>query len=178
MKQGLKQECMIICGQSGSGKDFLLRGLKKMDLKYDPKITTRPKRSLERDGIEYNFITNDEFKILLSGDKIKTYQHFVIEGEDWYYAITKENFDNNHLFIMTPHELSQIPPEDRKNCFVVYLDIDEDVRRSRITRRNDNNDSVERRIQSDKLDFKDFTDYDLRLNDSDFEVDMVYSLMS
>lgn len=178
MKEGLKQESLIICGQSGSGKDHLLRGLRKMNLRYDPKITTRPKRSLETDGIEYNFISNEEFKTLLNDDKIKTYQHFVIEGEDWYYAITKENFDNNHLFIMTPHELSQIPSEDRKNCFVVYLDIDENIRRQRITRRNDNNDSVERRIQADKLDFKDFIDYDLRLTDSDFEVDMVYSLMS
>lgn len=171
-----KQEKIIICGKSGSGKDFLLRGLVKMGIKYEPKITTRPKRELESQGVEYNFISTDEFKILNESNKIKTYQHFVISGSDWYYSITKDNFDNNQVFIMTPHEISMLTSEDRKKCFVVYLDIDQETRRKRIARRNDNNDSINRRIIADEEDFKDFRDYDLKVGDPEFDAQMVYDL--
>lgn len=170
-----KSEKLIIVGASGSGKDYLLRGLISKNLKYNPKLTTRPKRLLEKEGIDYNFIDKPKFEKLIESNEIKVYQH--ITDLDWYYAITSENFNNNQLFIMTPHEISTIEIEDRKKCFIVYLDIEEEVRRSRISRRNDNNDSVERRINSDREDFKNFRDYDLRITDPDFDVDMIYELM-
>jgi guanylate kinase len=174
----MKNERCIICGPSGSGKDHLLRGLIKKDLKYNPKITTRPRRKLEQEGIEYNFIDNQLFNEMLNSNSIKTYQHFLIEGSDWYYAISNQNFDENQLFIMTPHEISMLSSEDRKKCFIVYLDIDEVIRKNRIMKRNDNNDSIIRRMKADDEDFKNFTEYDLRITDPDFEVDMVYDLMN
>ena len=173
----LKNEKICLVGKSGSGKDHLLRGLIKKGLRYQPKITTRPKRKLETEGFEYNFTTNDIFKSLLESNQIKTYQHFIIENVDWYYSITNQNFDKNQIFILTPHEISLLSQEDRKKCFIVYLDISEEVRRRRITKRGDNNDSVNRRIIADELDFKSFNDYDLRVTDPDFEVDDVYELM-
>lgn len=174
----MKIEKCVICGHSGSGKDHLLRGLVKMGLKYNPKITTRPKRNMEREGVEYNFITNDSFQKLLESNEIKTHQHFVIENSDWYYAISSKNFEENQLFIMTPHEISTLSEIDRKKCFIVYLDIEESIRKSRIMRRNDNNDSVMRRMKADDEDFKDFKDYDLRITDPEFEDEMVYDLMN
>jgi guanylate kinase len=179
----IKSEKLIICGASGAGKDFMLRHLIKKGLKYHPKITTRPRRKLETQGVEYDFIENDEFKLLLESNEIKAYQHFIIEDpatsipSDWYYAISNKNFKENQLFIMTPKEISSLDPEDRKGCFIVYLDIDENTRRNRLSKRNDNNDSVSRRIEADKKDFKDFKDYDLKITDPEFEVGVVYDLM-
>ena len=173
----IKKESIIIVGPSGVGKDYLLRGLVKMGLRYSPKITTRPQRKLERHGVDYDFVDNTKFQNLLESNQIKTYQHFLINGCGWFYAISCENFKNNNIFIMTPHEISTLSKEDRSNCFVVYLDIDESIRRERITRRDDNNDSVERRIQSDREDFKMFNDYDLKITDPEFNCSDVYSLM-
>lgn len=174
----LKHEKIVLTGKSGSGKDHLLRGLIKKDLKYSPKFTTRPKRELETEGVEYNFITNDKFTELSSSDEIKVFQTFIINDDTWYYGITKENFDNNKLFIMTPFEISQLSEEDLKGCFLVYLDIDIDIRRRRISNRNDNNDSIERRLTADEIDFKDFKNYDLKITDPEFESDWVYDLMN
>ena len=171
----LKHEKILLTGKSGSGKDHLLRGMIKKDLSYSPKFTTRPKRELETEGVEYNFITNDKFTELSSSDEIKVFQKFIINDDTWYYGITKENFDNNKLFIMTPFEISQLSEEDLKGCFLVYLDIDIDIRRRRISNRNDNNDSVERRLTADEIDFK---DYDLKITDPEFESDWVYDLMN
>jgi guanylate kinase len=171
-----KEKCLIV-GKSGSGKDFLLRGLVKKGLKYSPKYTTRPKRKLETNGREYFFIENKDLELMIKSNQILTYQMFNIFGSIWYYAISKDNFNNNQVFIMTPHELSSIDLETRKKCFVVYLDIDFEIRKKRILGRNENADNVDRRLAADEEDFKDFSDYDLKISDPYFEIDMVYDLM-
>jgi guanylate kinase len=170
----MKSEKFIILGQSGSGKSYLVNGLINLGEKYSPKFTTRPMREGEKNGVDYNFLSNSEFEKLLNGCEIKVYQTFLINDNTWYYGITKENYDNNNVFIMTPDEFSLLKEEERKRCFVIYIDIDEDTRRNRLQLRNDNNDSIERRIEADKEDFKNFTDYDLRLTDPEFEVEMVH----
>lgn len=173
----LKREKIILVSKSGGGKDHLLRGLLKKGLRYSPKHTTRPKRNLETEGVEYNFISNFEFSKMLKLNEIKTHQIFSINDIDWYYGISSENFNNNQIFIMTPMELEMLSESDRKKSFVVFLDISEDIRRKRISKRNDNNDSIERRIKSDEEDFKNFVNYDLKITDPYFEIDMVYDLM-
>lgn len=171
----MKSENFIILGQSGSGKSYLVNGLIELGEKYSPKVTTRPMREGEKNGVDYNFLSNSEFEKLLNAGEIKVYQTFLINGNTWYYGITKENYDNNNVFIMTPAEFSVLTEEERKGCFVIYLDIDEVTRRIRLQSRNDNNDSIERRIAADKEDFKNFKDYDLKLTDPEFEVEMVHS---
>ncbi len=172
-----KTEKLIIIGQSGSGKDFLRRELIKLGLRYEPKFTTRPKRERETDGVDYNFITPDDLKNLESLGSIKVQQSFQIGDKVWGYGITKENFQNNQLFIMTPYEISQLSTKDLKGCFVVYLDIDLEIRKSRLIKRSDNNDSIERRLQADLHDFHNFDYYDLKITDPDFDADAIYDLM-
>lgn len=172
-----KTEKLIIVGASGSGKDHLLRGLIRKGLKYEPKITTRPKRKLETNGVEYNFVERNYFETLLEKNQIKAYQDIDIGETNWYYGISSDNFEKNQVFIMTPHEISMLKEEDLKRSFIVYLDIEESVRRERITRRNDNDDSIDRRIESDKVDFDKFGIYDLRVTDPEFDTSDVYSLM-
>jgi guanylate kinase len=173
-----KTEKLIILGHSGSGKDHLRKELVKSGLKYSPKFTTRPKRDFEIEGQDYNFIDYNLYVELYKNGKVKTSQSFVINKANWYYGITKENWENNQLFIMTPNELSQISEEDRKSSFVVYLNIDQSIRKERLLERNDNNDSIDRRIVADGEDFKGFMDYDLSITDPEFESDWIYELMN
>lgn len=173
-----KNEKLIILGQSGSGKDFLSRKLIKLGLRYSPKFTTRPKRLFETDGVDYNFITNDDFLKLKTDGEIKVSQNFIIAGDVWYYGITQKNFTENQIFIMTPAELSQLCDDDQKKCFKVYLDIDLVIRRQRLTRRNDNNDSIDRRLLADQKDFADFKNYDLKITDPEFDAQMIFDLMN
>ena len=177
-----KTEKIIITGKSGSGKDWLLRQLEKEGLKVSVKTTTRPQRKNEVQSVTYNFIQDGEFHSLLENNQFICHQSFYVtpegrEPETWYYGLTKEEFNKAQAFIMTPGEIEQIDPETRKGCFLVYLDIDRDIREKRISGRNDNNDSVQRRLDADEIDFKDFKDYDLKITDPEFEVEMVLSLM-
>lgn len=170
-----KSEKLIIIGKSGSGKDYLLRHLKKEGLETSIKVTSRPKRDNELDGVTYHFKTLEEFNNL---DLIVSQDFFNDKKEIWKYGILKEDFNNSQAFIMTPGELLQVDQETRKNCFVVYLDIDREIREKRITKRNDNNDSIMRRLDADDIDFRNFKDYDLKITDPEFEVETIVSLMN
>ena len=173
----MKTEKLIIVGKTGSGKDYLLKTLKKRGLHFSPKFTSRPKREGEIHGIDYNFITNDIYESLSLEDKIKFFQKFEINNAIWVYGITQDDFKNSQLFIMTPHEISQMEVDDRLKCFIVYLDIDEEIRRQRLIDRNDTNDSIERRLSADNEDFKEFDTWDLKITDPEFDADLIYDLM-
>ncbi len=177
-----KSEKCIIVGQSGSGKDFLMRKLVEEGLRGCLKMTTRPQRVNEIQNVTYNFVDRNTFENNLSKGNFICHQTFNVTPVDrlpevWYYGITKEEFLNSQVFIMTPGEIKQIDSITRKECFVVYLDIDRKVRENRILRRNDNNDSVIRRLDADEIDFKDFKDYDLKITDPEFLASDVLSLM-
>jgi guanylate kinase len=172
-----KKEKLIILGHSGSGKDHLRKELVKMGLKYSPKFTTRPVRINEIQGQDYDFIDYNLYVELFENKKIKTSQSFVINGVNWYYGITKENWDDNQIFIMTTEELKQLTDDERKGCFVVFLKIDKEIRLQRLLERQDNNDSVTRRIEADDKDFENFNNYDLCVTDHEFEPEWIYELM-
>ena len=169
-----KSEKLLICGHSGSGKDFLLRQLKEKGLKASIKVTTRPKRKNEVEGVNYYFKSLNQFESL---DLLVSQDFFNDKGELWKYGILKEDFNNSQAFILTPGEVRQLTPEVRKNCFVVFLDIERSIRESRISNRQDQNDSIKRRLDADEIDFKNFTDYDLKITDPEFDVDSILSLM-
>jgi guanylate kinase len=182
----IKNETLLILGKSGSGKDYLTRKLVQLGLKPCIKWTTRPMRKFEKQGITYNFVDENKFKESINNGDFLAYQIFNVtpEGRDpetWYYGITNEEFKNSQVMIITPEELKSITPEVRKGCFVVYLDIERDIRKMRISGRGDKNDSVERRLDADEIDFADFSkngDYDLRVTDPDFTADDIYDLMA
>ena len=177
-----KREKLIILGKSGSGKDFLMRRLIEKGLKGCLKMTTRPQRKHEVQMITYNFVNESSFLDKLNQNDFLCYQTFNVtpdnkDPETWYYGITKEEFNQSQVFIMTPGEFYNIDSETRKGCFVVYLDIDRSVRESRLFRREDKNDSITRRLDADDVDFSEYNDYDLKITDPEFTADDVYDLM-
>lgn len=178
-----KTEKIIILGESGSGKSFLLSKLAEKGLKTCLKWTTRPIRKFEKQGIHYNFVEDSLFIKEIRENNFLSYQTFTVTPDNsdiqtWFYGITKEEFKNSQAFIMTPGEFRELDAESRKECFVVYLDISRDVRESRVLKRDDKNDSVKRRLDSDEKDFNNDFDYDLRITDPDFHVDDIYDLMN
>ena len=173
-----KREKILICGKSGAGKDFLLRKLKEKGLNSSIKWTTRPKRNNETNDVEYHFTDDATFLKMKSDNQFAVSEQFSNhKGDVWNYGISNEDFGQAQAFIMTPGEIAQLDEEVRKGCFVVYLDIDRSIRESRLPIREDNNDSIQRRLDADEKDFKKFHSYDLKITDPEFEVDMVWDLM-
>ena len=170
----MKKEKLILVGHGASGKDYLAERLIEKGLIKSRSYTSRPQRPNEIDGDVYNFVSVEKFQEMINNDEFYEYEKF---KEDWYYGSTKEDWNNCNLFIKTVGGINQIKEEDRKNCFVVFLDIPEEVRYQRLLERNDNNDDLRRRMDYDRQDFYGFSDYDLRITDENFDTDMVYDLM-
>jgi guanylate kinase len=60
----------VVSGPSGAGKDTLVDGLRKRHerLVYSVSATTRPARTGERNGIDYFFVSREEFERRLADD--------------------------------------------------------------------------------------------------------------
>lgn len=177
------KEKVVILGKSGSGKNFLMEGLIKLGLNSCVKTTTRPKRFNELDNIDYKFISVKSFLDKISSNKMLVNESFEVFSkklgkEIWYYGIDHESYKKSDVVILTPSEYYKIMNiNDRTNCFVIYLDIERTIRKNRIRLRNDQNDSIDRRLDCDDSDFEKFTDYDLRITDPDFSSKDVYNLI-
>lgn len=155
---------IILVGKAASGKDHLRKRFQSRGFSYAVTHTTRPMREGEVIGEDYHFISEDDAKILIESNFF--YEYVIFNG--WVYGTSVGEFYTKDLFIMTPKGISLMSPEDRKQSFVIYVDIEMSTRMTRLSNRNMPGDSMDRRIQADELDFADFTDYDLRITNSDF----------
>lgn len=150
---------IIIVGKGGSGKDYLKRKFIERGFIPDISFTTRPPREGENNGIDYNFVTEEYF------DTLDLYEKAEFNG--WKYGTSLNSWRYSDIFIMTPSGISQIKEKDRKNCMVIYLDIPYDIRKERLMKRSDS-DTVDRRIEADEKDFKNFKDYDIKITNPYF----------
>jgi guanylate kinase len=156
---------VILVGKAAAGKDHMRKVMESRGFVYGISFTTRPPREGEVHGKDYYFLTVEEFE-----QKIKEdfwYEYVTFNG--WYYGTSKDQFYNTcNLFIMTPIGVSHIKPEDRGDCTIFYIDIPIEVRRERLLSRHMPGDSLDRRIEADENDFKNFTDYDIKINNPNF----------
>jgi guanylate kinase len=168
-----KTKRIILVGHAASGKDYLAEKFVAKGYKKDVSLTTRPIRDGEQEGYHYHYVSDEFFDSRVNqGDFYEVTQHH----NNWRYGTLNESWEHSDVFIMNPHGVSTIKPEDRKDCVVVYLEIRESVRRKRMDLRSDS-DTTERRIAVDKKMFKGFVDYDFRINDPNFNADSWVSLL-
>lgn len=66
---------VVISGPSGVGKDSVLRGLKErnLDMHFVVTATTRPRREEETQGVDYFFLSKDEFARMIELDELIEY---------------------------------------------------------------------------------------------------------
>jgi guanylate kinase len=165
---------VIIAGKGASGKDYLRKILVDAGFVYSVSHTTRPPRRDEVDGKDYYFIEKQEALKMIERGSFIEHTFF----NDWIYGTSEAEFFESDLFILTPSGIAQLSPKNRDESYVLYLDIEEEVRRERMSERKDADD-VERRLKADESDFYLFSDYDYRVKDSDFSkvLDLVLNVI-
>ena len=155
---------LILVGKAAAGKDFLKNRLVAKNFKPGISCTTRLPRHNEKDGVDYHFMTEEQFKAKIdSGEML---EHMVFNN--WYYGLTKEEFEQADVMIMSKDGLDVLPKSYRDRCMVIYLDPPRLTRVERLEHRNDPNDSIVRRMNTDDEQFKNFRDFDLRVRNEDF----------
>jgi guanylate kinase len=157
-------------GPAASGKDYVKNKLIEMGYISDVAFTTRPPRSNEINGKDYNFVSLDEF------DNLDLFES--VEFNGWKYGKSLESWNESDIFIMTPSGIRNLDKDKRKDSFVVLIEVSEEERLRRLKLRNDSSDSVERRIEADKKDFDGFRDYNFILYNNGFtDINMLVQKM-
>ena len=96
-----KIKVVALFGKSGAGKDTILQHILeryKSQVKGIVSCTTRPKRDYEVDGVDYHYLTTEEFTV-----KVLNYEMLeATEFNGWFYGTPidglTENFVNIGVF--------------------------------------------------------------------------------
>ena len=126
---------ITITGPSGSGKSSLVRILKrKYKIKGIVTATTRPKRKREKDGIDYYFLTEEEFDTTpMFESSVFGDNHYGTPKKDLLDALA-DDFNNVHVIIVDRNGamlFGQIA-----NVFTVYISIDPEFAYANVARRS------------------------------------------
>lgn len=152
----------IVCliGESGSGKDSILKEVltsaKDHNLNINPIIncTTRPKRESEQEGVDYYFLSLEDFTEKLLRNELLEATNF----NDWFYGteFSALEEDQVNIGIFNPDAIYNIKETHSNiNLWVYYIEASGKERLLRQLNREQTPDVDEiiRRYQADELDF-------------------------
>lgn len=166
------KKIILIAGKACAGKDTLVKLLmKELNLPMAVSFTTRPKRTGETQGVEYDFIDEQAFWGLYGHNLLAEYTSYkVASGDTWYYGLTKEELEKDDyvLAIVNPEGVRQIKEIYKDKVHVIYVTADDKTRIKRYLDRDKHNNVAEccRRFLADEKDFKDFKYDCLIINDN------------
>lgn len=153
-----KYKIIAVMGQAGAGKDSFVHAL--IAGNYFPgakeivSCTTRPIRENEIDGINYHYLTNEEFtKQVLNGEMLEA-----TVFNNWCYGTSIKNLDENTLNIgvFNPEGIEILQEVNNIDLTIIYIVASDKVRLLRQLNReeNPNCDEIVRRYGADKKDFR------------------------
>ena len=147
---------IIIFGKTASGKSRIVNELVKRGYKKIVTTTTRPARKGEVDGIDYKFITDDEFKELTNTRYFAEWKKYNTVDGTWYYGSPLDEIsrsDNKSIVILTPDGYRDIKDELDEHISI-YIYANNKTIRNRLSKRGDKKEEADRRILHDNKDFK------------------------
>ena len=165
----LEENIMVILSSpSGVGKTTITKKLqqKYQNLKISISYTTRPPRSNEIDGVDYNFISKKKFEELINKKNFYEYAK-IFEN---YYGTLKKNVDetikkNDIIFDIDWQGTKQLTSFRKLNIIKIYLitNSKSELKKRLLKRDQNSKKDVEKRFKSFDEDVKHWNDYDFIL---------------
>ena len=172
----LEENIMVILSSpSGVGKTTITKKLqqKYQNLKISISYTTRPPRSNEIDGVDYNFISKKKFEELINKGNFYEYAK-IFEN---YYGTLKKNVDetikkNDIIFDIDWQGTKQLTSFRNLNIIKIYLitNSKSELKKRLLKRDQNTKEEVEKRFNSFDEDIKHWNDYDYILINKNLEV--------
>lgn len=137
---------VVLVGESASGKSSIEKYLVE-NYEYNKIIsyTTRSPRPNEVNGVDYHFISVEEFTNLKENGFFAETAIY----NNWHYGTAKEDCTNDKVAVLTPHGLRQISKINGINVTSFYINIPRRDRLIKILQRGDDIEEAYRRSLSD-----------------------------
>lgn len=136
---------IYIMGKSSAGKDTIYKILKeKIDVKPYVLYTTRPIRTGEKEGVDYNYLTDEEMKQYFQNENSKVIEsrtYNTVYGPWTYATILDNQFSSEKDLLMTGTLESYNALlkyfQNKKNIQIIpiYIEVDDGVRLERALKR-------------------------------------------
>lgn len=130
---------LTIIGESCTGKSELETRISKQGYHKAVSFTTRPMREGEVDGLDYHYITNEEFDKLEKDGKLYEKTEYTVDGELWRYGLTKDSFsqDKPNVAVINFEGLKQLLDREelKGRIFVLVMQSEIDDRINRYLKR-------------------------------------------
>lgn len=158
---------LVLLGKSASGKDSIAKELMNMGYNRIITFTNRPIRPNEVDGVDYHYITTEEFLKKQIDNEFLESRYYETTSGLWFYGSAYEDYtkaDNNTICILTPSGLKQLKKKHIDNISF-YIDVFDKTIKQRQIEREDEEKEARRRFNSDKVEFKhieDWVDYKMK----------------
>ena len=174
MTHGNENIMVILSSPSGVGKTTLTKKIqqKYQSFKVSVSHTTRLPRSNEINGVDYYFVSVQEFRELIK--KNNFYEHAKIFEN--YYGTSKNEVDklkssNDIIFDIDWQGTKQLSKFKNLKFIKIFLTIDKDELHERLTKRNQNTkEEITKRFNSFDEDSMHWSDYDYVLINKNLEV--------
>lgn len=141
---------ILLVGASASGKTVTALDLqKRYGLIKAITTTTREMRVGETDGVEYFFISKEEFKKRLADGKFVEHSLY----NDNYYGCGVDQVDDNKIVVLDPNGLHSFLKLNNKHVVSFLLIADEKTRQARMVSRGDKQENINKRLKNDVDDF-------------------------
>ncbi|MEO8148804.1 MAG: guanylate kinase [Bacteroidia bacterium] len=149
---------ILFCGPSGSGKTTIVHHLLKnnANLRFSVSATTRPKRENEVDGVDYYFLSVDEFKKKIANDEFVEWEEVYPDG---YYGTLKAEIERlvaqNKVVIFDVDvegglNIKKIYGDKLLVVFVMPPSLD-DLHKRLLARASETEDSLKKRVAKAEL---------------------------
>lgn len=140
---------LVIVGPSASGKSEIVKKLNELfKMEKFVTCTTREMRVVEIQDIDYHFMTKEEFENHIKNNDFIEY----VTYNSNYYGTLKSEVNPNKAVILEPNGFKNFKNNNVK-IYSCYLDVNENVRYSRMINRGDGIDNANKRLKADRLVF-------------------------
>lgn len=171
-KNEVGKRLFVLSGPSGCGKDTVIKCLKMVrdDIFLSVSCTTRAPRENEREGVDYYYITFEQFRQMIEAGEILEYNFYA--GN--YYGTSRQELDRGlaegKIMVLVidvngAHNVRRLYPDA---TLVFLLPPSIDVLRQRIAGRGLTND-VEERMKIAIAEIADADNFDYQLVNDDLE---------
>ena len=165
---------VIICGPSCSGKTTIKQNLVATGLKPGISYTTRQMRDGEQEGVDYHFVSKEDFSKLIDAGAFFEYD----DTFDGYYGTSNQDFEKCDVFILTPKAIEKLKKAGLiSKCIGVYLTAPIHVRIVRAMERGDSYKKIVQRISNDSSAFSSFVYRDIKFETNEENIQEIIELI-